>query len=118
MRYIIIANSVGVLFVTNYFLLQFNKWFSNVEQDVEAEKDSQLLAYMESLEESRRRISDLLDSVGSGLEELQSLETNYHFVSNKTNSLHTSCRQLIEEQVRLLFKLNIKQLFYISYNFS
>jgi hypothetical protein len=74
---------------------------------VDEEKDADLLIYKESLEESRIRITDLLEAVTTGLDELQSLETNYHFVSNKTNSLHTSCRQLIEEQVCLWSGLSL-----------
>lgn len=58
-----------------------------------------MLTYLESLQESRKTVSGVLGAVNSALDELQSLESNYHFVSNKTNALHNSCRQLIQEQV-------------------
>ncbi|XP_021945379.1 conserved oligomeric Golgi complex subunit 3 [Folsomia candida] len=85
-------------FTTKY---EFAKWFKEVENDIGEEQDLKVLTYLESLQESRKTVSGVLGAVNSALDELQSLESNYHFVSNKTNALHNSCRQLIQEQQTL-----------------
>lgn len=70
-----------------------------MEKNLEDEKDRELLSYANSLEECKKETEGLLDHVTGVLENLNTLQENYHFVSNKTNSLHMSCQQLIEDQV-------------------
>lgn len=57
------------------------------------------MEYIEMLEEIQKLMKGLLDETNAALDDLKTLEENYFFVANKTNSLHTSCQQLIEEQV-------------------
>jgi len=68
---------------------------------LEDEQDKEILDYVDALTDAKCETSELLAQVVGALEDLKGLQDNYHFVSNKTNSLHTSCQQLIEEQVIL-----------------
>lgn len=63
------------------------------------QEDQDVIQYIDMLEDVQRQMKDLLDQTSSALDDLKGLEDNYHFVANKTNSLHISCQQLIEEQV-------------------
>jgi hypothetical protein len=72
-----------------------------VEKQFEDEHDKEVLEYVDALAECKEETSELLGQVVGALDDLKSLQDNYHFVSNKTNSLHNSCQQLIEEQVGL-----------------
>lgn len=82
-----------------FILFQFNKWFAEVESNVSEQEDHDVVQYIETLEEVQKQIKHLYEQTSSALDDLKALEENYHFVSNKTNSLHVSCQQLIEEQV-------------------
>ncbi|CAL8118689.1 unnamed protein product [Orchesella dallaii] len=77
---------------------EFNEWFAKVETEVSEQEDQDIIQYIEMLEDIQKQIKDVHDQTSSALDDLKTLEENYHFVSNKTNSLHTSCQQLIEEQ--------------------
>jgi hypothetical protein len=54
--------------------------------------DRKLLNYCEECKE-------LLSDVSQTLEHLEKLQEQYHFVSNKTKALHTSCEALLQQQV-------------------
>jgi len=85
-----------------------------VENQLEEEKDTKVLSYLESLENCKKQTSSLLDHTNSLLSDLKVLDENYHFVSEKTNSLHESCQQLIEEQVGVEGNIfNAVELFYL-----
>ena len=70
-----------------------------MENQLEDEKDAGVLGYVEVLENCKEETGNYLAQVMNTLEDLRTLQDNYHYVSNKTNSLHNSCQQLIEEQV-------------------
>ncbi|CAG7838121.1 unnamed protein product [Allacma fusca] len=80
---------------------EFNEWFLRLESQLEEDKDADIIAYTEVLKECKGETEKLLSHVQGSLDELRTLQDNYHYVSNKTNSLHNSCQQLIEEQSKL-----------------
>lgn len=43
----------------------------------------------------------LMKQILDALDNLQTLSDQYHFVSTKSNSLHTACQHLLEEQTQL-----------------
>ena len=70
-----------------------------MESQLEEEKDADAIAYSEVLRRCKASTEDVMAEVQGSLEQLSALQENYHYVSNKTNALHNSCQQLIEEQV-------------------
>ena len=65
------------------------------------EEDAPYRNYIDQLERHRGDADDLLDKVNDGLGQLKLLSEQYNFVSTKSNSLHTACQHLLEEQTKL-----------------
>ncbi len=56
-------------------------------------------AYSKQLCEYRDQCGCMLEEVGNALEHLQEMKERHQQVSHKTNALHQSCEQLVDEQV-------------------
>lgn len=56
---------------------------------------------MKQLEQHREDCNSLLNQVADTLDKLSKLKGQYGFVSNKTNSLHEACEQMLIDQNKL-----------------
>lgn len=65
------------------------------------EEDAEYRIYLKQLEQHREDCNGLLDQVSSTLDKLTKLQDQYGFVSNKTNSLHEACEQMLIDQNKL-----------------
>uniref|UniRef100_A0A8C5IC72 Conserved oligomeric Golgi complex subunit 3 n=1 Tax=Gouania willdenowi TaxID=441366 RepID=A0A8C5IC72_GOUWI len=78
---------------------QFFAWFAklqtNMDQDESAQHRDDLYCYQE-------QCNAILKDVSAALEQLDSLQKQYLFVSNKTGALHEACEQLLKEQSELV----------------
>ena len=57
--------------------------------------------YLKQLEQHREDCNSLLNQVTDTLDKLSKLKGQYGFVSNKTNSLHEACEQMLIDQNKL-----------------
>ena len=55
----------------------------------------------DQLQASLSQIHRLLDKVNAGLKSVHTLASQYAFVEEKSNSLHTACQSLMTEQEQL-----------------
>lgn len=63
--------------------------------------DDQYSEYLDQLQSRSNDCTNLLRQIDDGLRALDTLETEYQFVSDKTSSLNTASEQLIAEQKKL-----------------
>ena len=65
------------------------------------EEDAEYRIYLKQLEQHQQDCNELLSQVTGTLDKLTKLEDQYGFVSNKTNSLHEACEQMLIDQNKL-----------------
>lgn len=65
------------------------------------EEDAEFRVYLSQLEQHKEDCKDLLKQVANTLDNLSKLGSQYTFVSNKTNSLHEACQQMLDDQTKL-----------------
>ena len=65
------------------------------------EEDADFKTYLAQLELHREDCKQLLNQVTGTLDKLSRLSDQYSFVSNKTNSLHEACEQMLTDQTKL-----------------
>ena len=65
------------------------------------EEDSEFRVYLMQLEQHQEDCKQLLNQVSGTLGKLSKLSDQYGFVSNKTNSLHEACEQMLTDQTKL-----------------
>lgn len=65
------------------------------------EEDAEYRAYLVQLEKHQQDCQELLSQVTGTLDKLSKLNNQYGFVSNKTNSLHEACEQMLIDQTKL-----------------
>eukprot|EP00053_Salpingoeca_punica_P018510 m.181918 g.181918 ORF g.181918 m.181918 type:complete len:779 (-) comp17449_c0_seq1:1349-3685(-) len=80
---------------------QFLAWFEGVEGQLELQQEQSFTAYVDILQKYSTRCSDLLAQIDTAVTHLKGLEEQYLSVSNKTNSLHDACEQLLQDQTNL-----------------
>nr|CAG4649154.1 EOG090X02EM [Scapholeberis mucronata] len=80
---------------------QFYQWYSELEWEMLQEEDAEYLAYLAQLEKHQGDCRELLNHVSGTLDKLSKLGSQYGFVSNKTNSLHEACEQMLIDQNKL-----------------
>ncbi len=80
---------------------KFLAWRHSMEDSLRERDDEPYRKYVEQLERHARDADDLLSEVNGGLDRLRVLTEQHAFVSAKSNSLHTACQHLLEEQNRL-----------------
>ena len=55
------------------------------------------------LTQQRNVCDNLLEEINSSVSQLNQLNEQYKFVSNKTNSLHEACEELLQDQVIIIW---------------
>nr|CAG4634655.1 EOG090X02EM [Alona affinis] len=80
---------------------QFYQWYSELEWEMLQEEDAEYRVYLKQLEQHQEDCNELLTQVTSTLDKLSKLQDQYGFVSNKTNSLHEACEQMLIDQNKL-----------------
>nr|CAG4649996.1 EOG090X02EM [Sida crystallina] len=80
---------------------QFYQWYSELEWEMLQEEDSEFRLYLSQLEQHQEDCRQLLNQVSGTLGKLSKLSDQYGFVSNKTNSLHEACEQMLTDQTKL-----------------
>ncbi len=71
--------------------------------DVSDIEDVKLKNYVNLLNDYKQKTNKIYESVESSLTYLQTLQENYSQVSEKTNSLHNACEQILSDQVMCKF---------------
>ena len=88
-------------FPVTFNLSQFFQWYAELEWEMLQEEDSEFQTYLRQLEQHQEDCQQLLNQVSGTLEKLSKLSDQYGFVSNKTNSLHEACDQMLTDQTKL-----------------
>lgn len=65
------------------------------------EKDVSYRTYLKQLQHHAGDCKDLIEQIESTLDRLAKLNNQYSFVSNKTNSLHEACEQMLADQNKM-----------------
>ncbi|CAL1265670.1 unnamed protein product [Larinioides sclopetarius] len=81
---------------------QFLSWFTSVEEQLVEDEDILYKAYIAELSKHCDQYSNLFNNICKSLESLELLREKYAFVSNKTNSLHEACEDLLAQQTKLV----------------
>ncbi|GFU22439.1 conserved oligomeric Golgi complex subunit 3 [Nephila pilipes] len=81
---------------------QFLSWFTAVEEQLVEDEDILYKAYIEELSNHCDQYALLFNNISKALESLELLREKYAFVSNKTNSLHEACEDLLAQQTQLV----------------
>ncbi|ESO96117.1 hypothetical protein LOTGIDRAFT_116220 [Lottia gigantea] len=81
---------------------QFFSWFSELEENMDQDDESQYRKYIEELSGYQHQCNTVLDEVSQALDYLHALQTQYINVSTKTNTLHEACEHLLAEQTKLM----------------
>ena len=72
--------------------------------DINDIEDVKIKNYVELLNNYKTNCHQIQESIQSSLNHLQVLHANYSQVSEKTNSLHNACEQILSDQVTKLFE--------------
>jgi hypothetical protein len=62
-------------------------------------EDVKLKNYVDLLNNYKQKTNNIYESIENSLKYLQTLQENYSHVSEKTNSLHNACEQILSDQV-------------------
>ncbi|XP_054719988.1 conserved oligomeric Golgi complex subunit 3-like [Uloborus diversus] len=81
---------------------QFLSWFTSVEEQLVDDEDIIYKAYMDELSKHCEQYSLIFDDLNCALKSLETLKEKYTFVSDKTNSLHEACEDLLMQQTKLV----------------
>lgn len=65
------------------------------------EKDTPYRTYLKQLQHHEGDCKELIEQIETTLDRLAKLKDQYSFVSNKTNSLHEACEQMLADQNKL-----------------
>lgn len=79
----------------------FLNWFDRLDGEMYDRLDNVYIEYHGQLESRTKDCDVLLDQIDGALSALDSLASEYAFVSNKTSSLNLASEQLIQEQKKL-----------------
>lgn len=82
---------------TNDFLL----WYDRVHAEIHQHADGVYHKYLQQLELRSDECCHTLEQIDLAMQKLQTLNSEYDFVSNKTSSLNSASEKLIEEQQKL-----------------
>ncbi|XP_076363263.1 conserved oligomeric Golgi complex subunit 3 [Tachypleus tridentatus] len=81
---------------------QFLSLVDNIEERILKDDNEAMKLYVDQLYTSNIESSSLFDEITTSLEQLESLQKLYIFVSDKTNTLHEACEQLLADQATLV----------------
>ena len=80
---------------------QFLQWLHQVEENVVAEQSLPYQLFIDQLQKQLEMLNNLSLTAEDSLLLLETLNSQYCSVSDKTVSLHVACQHLLEEQTRL-----------------
>uniref|UniRef100_A0A8C5I6Y9 Conserved oligomeric Golgi complex subunit 3 n=1 Tax=Gouania willdenowi TaxID=441366 RepID=A0A8C5I6Y9_GOUWI len=81
---------------------QFFAWFAKLQTNMDQDESAQHRKIRDDLYCYQEQCNAILKDVSAALEQLDSLQKQYLFVSNKTGALHEACEQLLKEQSELV----------------
>lgn len=81
---------------------QFLSWFGDVEEQLCEDEDVLYRAYIDELTALCNEYGAILRTLCTALDSLETLQKDYTFVSDKTNSLHEACEHLLTQQTNLV----------------
>ncbi|TPX32254.1 hypothetical protein SmJEL517_g04569 [Synchytrium microbalum] len=81
---------------------QFFGWFARIEEDMEVGQEDIYRSYLESIYTYRKTCDNVLSTIASTRDLLNSLKENYESVDQKTRGLQLACEKLLAEQMHLL----------------
>ncbi|XP_061698411.1 conserved oligomeric Golgi complex subunit 3 [Syngnathoides biaculeatus] len=81
---------------------QFFAWFAKLQANMDQEESAKYRQTRDYLNCYQEQCDAILKDVSAALEQLDSLQQQYLFVSNKTGTLHQACEQLLKEQAELV----------------
>jgi archaellum component FlaC len=67
--------------------------------DINDIEDAKIKNYVELLNNYKTNCNQIYESIQNALNHLKILHDNYSQVSEKTNSLHNACEQILSDQV-------------------
>ncbi|KAJ8253497.1 hypothetical protein GJAV_G00213790 [Gymnothorax javanicus] len=81
---------------------QFFSWFSKLQSQMDQDEGEKCRKTREHLSGYQDQCDAILNDVNQALQQLDSLQKQYLFVSTKTGTLHEACEQLLKEQSELV----------------
>ncbi|XP_077473160.1 conserved oligomeric Golgi complex subunit 3 [Stigmatopora argus] len=81
---------------------QFFAWFAKLQAHMDQNESEKYRRTRDELNCYQEHCDAILKDVGAALEQLDSLQKQNLFVSNKTGTLHEACEQLLKEQAELV----------------
>ncbi|KAG2457027.1 conserved oligomeric Golgi complex subunit 3 isoform X2 [Polypterus senegalus] len=81
---------------------QFFSWFSKLQAQMDQDKSAKYRQTRDYLMGFQDQCDAILVDVNTSLQQLESLQKQYLFVSTKTGTLHEACEQLLKEQSELV----------------
>eukprot|EP00123_Amoebidium_parasiticum_P014036 comp22291_c1_seq1/m.33053 comp22291_c1_seq1/g.33053 ORF comp22291_c1_seq1/g.33053 comp22291_c1_seq1/m.33053 type:complete len:828 (-) comp22291_c1_seq1:66-2549(-) len=81
---------------------QFFTWFAQIEAEMDLEQEAAYRQHLAVMRQYLAACNEMVAEVDETLAHLDSLGLQYEFVSNRTESLHTACEQLLADQTRLV----------------
>ncbi|XP_061926523.1 conserved oligomeric Golgi complex subunit 3 isoform X1 [Entelurus aequoreus] len=81
---------------------QFFAWFAKLQANMDQDESAKYRQTRDDLFCYQEHCDAILKDVSAALEQLDSLQKQYLFVSNKTGTLHEACEQLLKEQAELV----------------
>ncbi|XP_037095079.1 conserved oligomeric Golgi complex subunit 3 isoform X1 [Syngnathus acus] len=81
---------------------QFFAWFAKLQANMDQDESAKYRRTRDDLNCYQEQCDAILKDVSAALEQLDSLQKQYLFVSNKTGTLHEACEQLLKEQAELV----------------
>ncbi|XP_054643703.1 conserved oligomeric Golgi complex subunit 3 isoform X3 [Dunckerocampus dactyliophorus] len=81
---------------------QFFAWFAKLQANMDQDESAKYRQTRDVLYCYQEQCDAILKDVTAALEQLDSLQKQYLFVSNKTGTLHEACEQLLKEQAELV----------------
>ncbi|XP_007466518.1 PREDICTED: conserved oligomeric Golgi complex subunit 3 isoform X1 [Lipotes vexillifer] len=81
---------------------QFFSWFAKLQTQMDQDEGTKYRQMRDYLSGFQEQCDAILNDVNNALQHLESLQKQYHFVSNKTGALHEACEQLLKEQSELV----------------
>uniref|UniRef100_A0A8C6U2W6 Conserved oligomeric Golgi complex subunit 3 n=1 Tax=Neogobius melanostomus TaxID=47308 RepID=A0A8C6U2W6_9GOBI len=81
---------------------QFFAWFAKLQASMDQDESAKYRKTRDDLYCYQEQCDAILKDVSAALDQLDSLQKQYLFVSNKTGTLHEACEQLLKEQSELV----------------
>ena len=80
---------------------EFFGWFSGVKAAMESQQETAYRNELHELQTAVRRCDSMLHNIDLVKNQLNMIEQQHTFVSDRTESIHTACKSILQEQKRL-----------------